>query len=105
MDAELKQAFDRLEEKVDGLRATVEKVESAHSVDHDKIIRLEVAIENAIIELGKHTAAECDYGKKTEQRIDSIEEKLLKYGVIITLIASSIGGGSGEIIRALLGGG
>lgn len=104
MDAELKQAFDSLSDKIDDLKKSIEKIETAHNLDHDKLIRLEGSIEENCRNFTSHCEAEARYGIKVDARIESIEEKLVKYGVIITIIASSLGGGAGELVRFFLGG-
>lgn len=104
MDAELKECFSRLEGKIDGLTQRFDRLEQSHAADHDKLIRLEgcqLALEK---ELHEHEESEKEYGEKTDARIKDLDGKLIKYGIVIAIIASSIGGGTGELIRKIMGG-
>lgn len=104
MDAELKQAFDSLTEKIDDLKKSIEKTETSRSLDHDKLIRLEGGIEAAVAQMNQHCANEKEYGKLNDDRLRQIDEKLLKYGIAITVIASAAGGGAGKLVSMIFGG-
>jgi predicted nuclease with TOPRIM domain len=110
MDAELKQCFDRLEGKVDNLADRFDKMERAHDIDHDKIIRVETTIENNVKDFDRHLETEktegVDISKRVgavEKRMDGVDKKMIIFGSIIAAIAGGVGGSVGEVIRSTLG--
>lgn len=103
MDAELKTSLDGLSSKIDDLKKSIEKIEVAHDKDHDALIRLEGRLEASVSTFDKHAADERDYGKGIDMKIAGLDKRMTKMAIIVSIIASAVGGGVGEALRMMGG--
>jgi len=115
MDAELLQAFNALEKKIDAnneqvnrrfdaMDRALEKIEKTHDADHDKLIELKANIENNVKDFNDHIIDEREYGRRTDAKFQDVYGKLWKFGTAIAILSAGIGGGSYKIIDWIFGG-